>query len=344
MQVSTIGMDLAKSVFQVHGVDEAGEVAVRRTLRRGQVLSYFAGLEPCLIGMEACAGAHYWARELRALGHEVRLMPPAYVKPYVRRQKNDAADAAAICEAVQRPSMRFVAVKSVAAQAVLMLHRSRALLIRRRTMLVKALRAHLAELGHVAPQGQAGLARLIGLINLPPEESGIPAVAQLALKPLARQIGLLKKEIGEVERAIRAEHAKCAASRRLASIPSVGPLIASALVATVPDASAFRSGREFAAWLGLVPRQTGTGGKTRLGPITKKGDRYLRSLLVVGATSLLRHRKQLSPEHRAWLERLLAEKKPRVAAVALANKVARIAGAILKYSTIYQSGRAEASA
>ena len=344
MQVSTIGLDLAKSVFQVHGVDEAGAVTVRRKLRRAQVLPFFAGLGRCLVGLEACAGAHHWARELVALGHEVRLIPPTYVKAYVRRQKNDAADAAAICEAVSRPSMRFVPVKTPDAQAVLMLHRTRTLLVRQRTMLVNALRAHLCELGHVAPQGRAGLSSLVALVEKRFEEAGVPAVAQPALSCLARQIGLLNKEIGEIERAIRAEHAANEASRRLATIPSIGPLIASAIVATVPDASVFRSGREFAAWLGLTPRQNSSGGKARLGAISKKGDRYLRSLLVVGATSLLRGRGALSPEHRAWLERLLATKPARLASVALANKIARIAWAVLVNGTAYRRGGAEAAA
>ncbi len=343
MQVSTIGLDLAKSVFQVHGVDAAGEVVVRRKLRRGQVLPFFAGLGRCLVGMEACAGAHHWARELAALGHEVRLMPPTYVTPYVRRQKNDAADAAAICEAVTRPSMRFVPVKTPDAQAVLTLHRTRALLVRQRTMLVNALRAHLAEFGHVARQGQGGLSALVALVKERFEETGVPAVAQPALHSLTTQIGLLNKAIGELDRAIRAEHAKNEASRRLASIPAIGPLAASAIAATVADASVFRSGREFAAWLGLVPRQNSSGGKHRLGAISKKGDRYLRSLLVVGATSLLRRRDTLAPEHRAWLERLLAKKPARLASVALANKIARIAWAVLAKGGVYRSAAASAA-
>lgn len=342
MQVSTIGLDLAKSVFQVHGVDAVGEVVVRRKLRRAQLLSFFAGLERCLIGMEACGSAHHWARELTALGHEVRLMPPTYVKPYVRRQKNDAADAAAICEAVSRPSMRFVPVKTPQAQAVLMLHRTRALLVRQRTMLVNALRAHLSEFGHVAAQGQGGLSALVALAQTRFEESGIPAAAAPALKSLAAQIGRLNETIGELERAIRAEHAKNEASRRLATIPAIGPLTASAIAATVPDATLFRSGREFAAWLGLTPRQNSSGGNQRLGAISKKGDRYLRSLFVIGATSLLRRRGTLAPEHRAWLERLLTKKPARLASVALANKIARIAWAVLAKGDVYRNSAAAA--
>jgi transposase len=343
MQISTIGLDLAKRVFQVHAVDEAGVVMMRRKLRRAQVLPFFAGLERCLVGLEACGGAHYWARELMALGHDVRLLPPAYVKPYVRRQKNDAADAAAICEAVTRPSMRFVPVKTRQAQGVLALHRTRALLVRQRTMLVNALRAHLSEFGHVAPQGRVGLSALVGLLKQPAEAIGIPAVAASALASLAQQIERLREEIGGLERVIRAEHANDAASRRLATIPGIGPLIASAIVATVSDPSVFRSGREFAAWLGLTPRQNSSGGKECLGPISKKGDRYLRSLLVVGATGLLRRRDALSARHRAWLEKLLNKKPARLVSVALANKIARIAWAILLKGTTYRGGPLEAS-
>lgn len=338
MQISTIGLDLAKHVFQVHGVDEAGQVVIRRQLRRHQVLAFFSALPACLVGMEACGSAHYWARELQALGHEVRLMPPAYVKPYVRRQKNDAADAAAICEAVTRPSMRFVPVKSAEAQGVLLLHRTRALLVRQRTMLIDALRAHLSEFGHVAAQGNAGVTELAGLVCGSAQVSGVPQVALPALAVLGQQIAELNVAIAKLERAIRAEYTSNPVSRRLATIPSIGPLTASAIAATVPDATLFRSGREFAAWLGLVPGQNSTGGKTRLGPITKKGDRYLRCLLVLGATSMLRRPGGLSPRHRAWLQTLLSKKKPRVASVALANKIARIAWAVLAKGTSYRNG------
>ena len=338
MQISTIGLDLAKHVFQVHGVDEAGQVVIRRQLRRHQVLAFFSALPACLVGMEACGSAHYWARELQALGHEVRLMPPAYVKPYVRRQKNDAADAAAICEAVTRPSMRFVPVKSAEAQGVLLLHRTRALLVRQRTMLIDALRAHLSEFGHVAAQGNAGVTELAGLVCRSAQVSGVPQVALPALAVLGQQIAEFNVAIAKLERAIRAEYTSNPVSRRLATIPSIGPLTASAIAATVPDATLFRSGREFAAWLGLVPGQNSTGGKTRLGPITKKGDRYLRCLLVLGATSMLRRPGGLSPRHRAWLQTLLSKKKPRVASVALANKIARIAWAVLAKGTSYRNG------
>lgn len=344
MQISTIGLDLAKNVFQVHGVDDAGQVVIRRQLRRRQVIAFFSALPPCLVGMEACGSAHHWGRELQALGHEVRLMPPAYVKPYVRRQKNDAADAAAICEAVTRPSMRFVPLKSAEAQGVLMLHRTRALLVRQRTMQINALRAHLSEFGHVAAQGNAGVTELVRLVCGAAEASGVPQVALPALAILGRQIAELNVAIAELERAIRAEHTSNPVSQRLATIPTIGPLIASAIAATVPDASLFRSGREFAAWLGLVPSQNGTGGKVSLGPITKKGDRYLRCLLVLGATSMLRRPGGLSPQHRAWLETLLSKKKPRVASVALANKIARIVWAVLAKGTTYRNEEAQAAA
>lgn len=333
MNISTIGFDLAKNVFQVHGIDAAGEVIVRRQLRRGQVLGFFAGLAPCLVGMEACGSAHYWARELAALGHEVKLMPPSYVKPYVRRQKNDAADAAAICEAVRRPSMRFVPVKGAEAQAVLVLHRTRSLLVKSRTMLVNALRAHLAEFGHVAPQGQAGLSRLVELVA---QGASAPAAALPALTGLVEQIAALGERIGAIERAIRAAHVQSQASRRLATVPGIGPITASALLATVPDPTVFRHGREFAAWLGLTPRQNSTGGKQRLGAISRKGDRTLRTLLVLGATALLRRRDSLAPDHRAWLEGLIARKPARLVTVALANKLARIAWAVLARGEAYR--------
>jgi transposase len=258
----------------------------------------------------------------------------------VRRQKNDAADAAAICEAVTRPSMRFVAAKTKEAQAVLMIHRSRALLVKTRTMLINALRAHLAEFGVIAPDGQAGLTRLIALVES--AEGGLPEAARPALLVLSKQIIELGKEIDGLERAIKAEHGRNEASRRLASIPGIGPITASAIVATVPEPAVFRSGREFAAWLGLVPRQNSSGGKARLGAISKKGDGYLRMLLVVGATAVLHQRRCLSARHRAWLEALLSNKPARLVSVALANKIARIAWALLVRGTSYAAGPAAA--
>jgi transposase len=264
MQVTTIGLDLAKTVFQVHGVDAEGKVVIQRQLRRTQMIEFFRKLPPCLIGMEACATAHYWARELTALGHTVRLMPPSYVKAYVRRAKNDAADAAAICEAVTRPSMRFVPVKTIDQQAALALHRTRDLLVRQRTQLVNALRAHLAELGIIAAAGIDGMKTLLEIVTDPAKGKQLPAAMKTALQPIALQIEALGEQIGQLERAIHAQHRANDVSRRLETIPGIGVMGATVLSMTITDPSAFKSGRELAAWIGLVPRQNSTGGKTRL--------------------------------------------------------------------------------
>lgn len=337
-EISMIGLDLAKRVFQVHCADAAGELVLGRRLRRGQVLGFFARLAPCVVGMEACASAHYWARELAALGHEVRLVPPSYVKPFVKRgRKNDAADAAAICRAMASPGMCFVPVKSAEDQAGLMLHRSRRLLVRQRTQLANALRAHLAELGIVAPQGETGLKELIATIAND-DDRRLPAAARTALALLAAQLEAAEAGIAALDKEIRAWHRASEASRRLATIPGIGPLAASAITATVGDVSRFRRGRDFAAWLGLVPSQNSTGGKTVLGSITKMGDRYLRALLVLGATAMLR-RKGYGP----WLAGLKARKKARQASVALANKMARIAWAILAHGGVYREAATHAA-
>lgn len=269
-EITTIGLDLAKSVFQMHGVNDLGEVVMRKRLRRGQVLAFFADLPPCLVGMEACATAHYWGRELRALGHEVRLMPPQYVKAYVKRNKNDAADAEAICEAVRRPSMRFVPVKSAAQQSALLMHRGRDLLVRQRTMLANALRGHLAEFGLTAAQGLHNVAGLIAVVRDATDER-VPDMARQVLQVIAKQIVELDTRIGAIEVQIMAWHKSNPMSQRLASIPGIGTIIATAIAATVAEPGAFHSGREFAAWLGLVPRQNSTGGKARLGGISKRG-------------------------------------------------------------------------
>jgi len=328
-EVITVGLDLAKSVFQVHGVDGTGAVMVRRQLRRGEVVKFFAGLAPCLVAVEACGSAHYWARQVGALGHEVRLLPPAHVKPYVKRgRKNDAADAAALAEAVTRPQMRPVPVKSAEAQAMLVLHRTRDLLVRQRTMLICALRSHLGEFGIVAAQGKGGFARLRESLDGMAGET-VPEPALAALRLIAAQIDDADAKVEAIEMEIVARHRASAASRRLVTIPGIGPVIASALAAAVPDASAFSSGRQFAAWLGLVPGQNSTGGKERLGRITKTGDRYLRRLLVIGATGLIRYKRKNVPGGLAWLTGLLARKPVRLVTVALANKMARIAWAIL---------------
>jgi len=335
-EIITIGLDLAKSVFQVHGVDVAGAVAVRRQLRRAEVLKYFGGLAPCLVGMEACGSAHYWARQLGALGHEIRLLPPAHVKPYVKRgRKNDAADAAAICEAVTRPHLRSVPVKSAESQAVLLLHRTRDLLVRQRTMLICALRSHLAEFGVIAGQGKGNFAKLVGRLDSA-EGEALPELARTALRLLVAQIDDAGEKIEALEKIIVARHRSDEASRRLASIPGIGPITASAIAAAVPDASVFKSGRQFAAWLGLVPGQNSTGGKERLGRITKAGDRYLRRLLVIGATGLIRYKRKNVPGGLDWVTRLLAKKPVRLVTVALANKMARIAWAILCRGETYR--------
>ena len=335
MQVSTIGIDLAKNVFQVHGVDTAGKVALTKKLRRSQVLALFETLPPCLIGIEACATAHHWARELKALGHDVRLMPASYVKAYVKRGKNDAADAAAICEAVTRPSMRFVPIKCVEQQAALMLHRARDLLIRQRTQLINALRAHLAELGMVAATGRDGVKKLLAIVAGETEER-LPGPMRAALQALIAQLEALQQQIGKLECQLHAQHRASEASRRLEAIPGIGVIGATAIAATVTDPRAFKSGREFAAWIGLVPRQNSSGGKERLGSISKQGDRYLRRLLVVGATAVIRHARAHPAKH-AWLMQLLARRPAKVAAVALANKMARIAWAVLARGEVYRA-------
>jgi len=342
-EISTIGLDIAKSVFQVHGVDALGAVVVRRQLRRGELLKFFAGLPSCVVGMEACGSAHYWARQVGALGHEVRLLPPARVKPYVKRgKKNDAADAAALAEAVGRPRMSFVPVKSAEQQSVVMLHRTRDLLVRQRTMLICALRSHLAEFGCIAAQGKGGFGRLVASLD-GPEGRMLPKTALAALRLIAAQIDDGNKKIQALETAILMQHRQCETSRRLASIPGIGPITASALVAAVPDASIFKSGRQLAAWLGLVPGQNSSGGKERLGGITKTGDRYLRRLLVIGATGLIRYKRKNIPGGVAWLSGLLNRKPARLVTVALANKMARIAWAVLCRGEIYRAVAAPAA-
>jgi transposase len=327
-EVSTIGLDIAKSVFQVHGVDVAGAVVIRKRVSRARVLEYFSDLPPCLIGIEACPSAHHWGRELQALGHTVRLIPPSYVKAYLKRSKNDANDAAAICEAVTRPSMRFVPIKTKEQQAALMLHRTRQLLVRQRTMLSNALRGHLAELGIVSAKGRNGTAELLRIIADGADSRVSPAVRGI-LEVLARQYSAIGTEILSIDRSIMALHRGCEASRRLAEIPGIGPIVATALVAEIGDWKTFSSGRSLAAWIGLVPKQHSTGGKDRLGSITKQGNRYLRWLLVVGAMAVIRYARRHGTERRPWLGRLMERRPTKVAAVALANKIARMAWAIM---------------
>src|SRR5205809_1753721 len=332
-EIKTIGLDLAKHVFQVHGINAAGECVLRKRLRRGQVISFFAQLPRCLVGIEACATAQYWARELGALGHEVRLMPAQYVKAYVKRNKNDAADAEAICEAVRRPTMRFVPIKTAEQQAAQLLHRGREQLVRQRTMLVNALRAHLAEFGIVAAQGLRNVAQLIAIVR----DAGdlrLPDVARQVLQVLSAQLEHIEAAIAALEKQLMAWHKANAVSQRLASIPGIGPIIATAIATTVADPGVFRSGREFAAWLGLVPRQNSTGGKTRLGGITKRGNRYLRRLLINGASANLLRSKATKAD--PWVIGLRRRRPPLVVAVALANKPARIGWAVMLREKEYQ--------
>ncbi len=336
MDINTIGIDLAKSVFQLHGVDAEGKVVLKKKLRRGAVLDFLQDLPPCLIGMEACATSHYWAREISALGHEVRLIPPAYVKPYVKRQKNDAADAEAICEAVTRPSMHFVPVKSAERQGVLVLHRGRDLLMRQRTMLLNAIRAHLAEFGIIAAQGPRKVMELIGKLR-DDEEIDLPDIARSALLALAAQLDAMGCEIRSLERQLMVWHRADETSQRLQTIPGVGIITATALAASVTDPSVFRSGRQFAAFLGLVPRQNSSGGKQRLGRISKMGDGYLRKLLGLGATSVIRRADSNTSATGAWVRSLLERKPARVATVAMANKTARIAWAVLARGETYRA-------
>jgi transposase len=333
--IRTIGLDIAKSVFQVHGVDAAGQAVIRRQLKRRYVLAFFRKLPSCLVGIEACASSHHWSRELKALGHTVRLMPPAYVKPYVKRQKNDAADAEAICEAVTRANMRFVATKTPEQQSGMVLHRTRHLFIRQQTSVINAIRAHLAEFGIVAPVGRKGVEELLDVVA-DPSDKRVPAIARVCLAALGAQLRRLKEQILEFDRIIMTWHRSNEASRRLDAIPGVGPMLATALVGSVADPKAFRSGRNFSAWIGLVPKQHSSGGKDRLGSISKQGDRYLRGLFVAGALAVIRYAKIHGTTHRPWLTALLARRPAKVAAIALANKIARMAWAMMAKGERYK--------
>ena len=333
--ITTIGLDIAKSVFQVHGVDAQGQVVIRRQLKRRYVLVFFQKLAPCLVGIEACASSHHWSRELKALGHTVRLMPPAYVKPYVKRQKNDAADAEAICEAVTRANMRFVETKTSEQQSGMVLHRTRHLYMRQQTAVINAIRAHLAEFGIVAPVGRNGVEELLDVVA-DPSDKRVPEIARACLAALGTQLHKLKEQILEFDRMIRAWHRSSEMSLRLDECPGVGPVLATALVATVADPKVFRSGRNFSAWIGLVPKQHSSGGKDRLGSISKQGDRYLRSLFVVGALAVIRYAKIHGTRHRPWLTALLARRPTKIAAIALANKIARMVWAMMARGERYK--------
>jgi transposase len=326
-ETTIIGLDVAKQIFQVHGVSADGKVTVKRQLRRSQMLGFFGKLTRCVVGLEACGGSHFWAREIRAFGHDVRLIPPAYVKPYVKRGKTDAVDAEAICEAVSRPTMRFVPIKTAECQAALMVLKTRDLLVRQRTQAINALRGHLAEVGIVAAKGAAKVEMLFEIIR--DENDGrLPPAARTALKMLTEQIEALTERVDTLERKIVAEVRRDDTMRRLTTIPGIGPITAATIQALVPDPGVFTSGRHFAAWIGLTPKMHSSGGKERLGKISKMGNPALRSLLVVGATAVSRQVRRgatISP----WLTALLARRPAKVAAIALANKMARIAWALL---------------
>ena len=333
--VTAIGLDIAKSVFQIHGIDAGGQIVIRRKLKRRYVLMFFQKLPRCLVGIEACASSHYWSRELGALGHTVRLMPPAYVKPYVKRQKNDAADAEAICEAVGRANMRFVATKTPEQQSCLMLHRTRHLLIRQQTAVINSIRAHLAEFGIVAPVGRNGVEALLTIVG-DPNDQRLPDIARACVAALGVQLRALKAQILEFDRMIMAWHRSSETSRRLDEIPGVGPALATALVASIADPRIFRSARDFSAWIGLVPKQHSSGGKDKLGSISKQGDRYLRSLFTAGALAVIRYAKIHRTRHRPWLTALLSRRPTKVAAIALANKIARMAWAMMAKGERYK--------
>jgi transposase len=315
--------------------DSQAKVVIRRQLKRRYVLAFFQKLPSCLVGIEACASSHHWSRELQALGHTVRLMPPAYVKPYVKRQKNDTADAEAICEAVTRANMRFVETKAPEQQSCLMLHRTRHLFIRQQTAVINAIRAHLAEFGIVAPVGRNGVEQLLGVVA-DPTDKRVPEVARTCLAALGAQLRMLKAQILEFDRMITVWHRSNETSKRLDEIPGVGPALATALVASVVDPKAFRSGRDFSAWIGLVPKQHSSGGRDKLGSISKQGDRYLRSLFTAGALAVIRYAKIHGTKHRPWLTALLARRPTKVAAIALANKIARMAWAMMAKGERYK--------
>jgi transposase len=335
MKITTIGIDLAKHVFQVHGVDERGKVGLKKQLKRAQVLPFFANLPPCLIGMEACASAHFWARKLQALGHTVKLMAPQYVKPYVKSNKNDAADAEAICEAVGRPNMRFVAVKTAEQQAILAVHRARQGWVKARTAQANQIRGLLGEFGVVLPQGISHIAERLPEI-LEDGDNGLPGSFRQLLAHLGEHLQHLARQVGELEGTIVRWHQESEPSQRLARIPGIGPLGASALLATLGDARTFARGRQVSAWLGMVPRQASSGGKATLLGMSKRGDSYLRTLLIHGARSVL-HQVERHPERAdPWLKALLARRPKNVVAVALANKNARIAWALLAHDRDYQ--------
>ena len=342
MKITTIGIDLAKNVFQVHGVDARGKTVLNKPLKRAQMAAFFANLPPCLVGMEACAGAHHWARKLQSFGHTVRLMAPQFVKPYVKSNKNDAADAQAICEAVARPSMRFVAVKNVAQQALLAMHRVRQGWVKSRTAQANQIRGLLGEYGLILPQGIAHIAKRVPVL-IEDAANELPGALRALLGRLLDQLKALEQQLAQLEAQIKAWHRENDASRRLEQVPGIGPLTASALVASIGEARSFDNGRQVAAWLGLVPRQHSSGGKPTLLGISKRGDSYLRTLLIHGARAVILAARR-KPDQGGWLRDLLRRRNPNVAAVALANKNARIAWALLAHQRSYQADYAAARA
>jgi transposase len=334
--ITTIGLDLAKKVFQVHGVDGEGKVVVARKLRRKEVLAFFAKVPPCLVGVEACGSAHYWGREIAKLGHTVKLMPPRYVKAYVKRGKTDAGDAAAICEAVTRPSMTFVPVKGIEQQGLSMLHSARSQLIGQRTQLINAVRGHLSELGIVAARGMLGLAELADIIRNK-NDRRLPLTARAALVVLVRQIEMISSEITALDTALRKENKASELGPRLETVPSIGPVTASAFRARVTDPKLFQNGRHLSAWIGIVPENDSTGGKVKQKGLSKKGDRYLRALLVTGAMAQVRQA-TIHPDKHPWVAKLLDRMSAKQAAIAIANKTARIAWAIMVKGGVYEAG------
>ena len=340
MEARMIGLDLAKNVFQAHGADAAGAVVFRKRLRRSKVLAFFASQPACQVAMEACAGAHYWGRAIGKLGHTVRLIPPAYVKPFLKRQKNDAADAEAICEAAQRPTMRFVAVKSEEQQASVVVFRARDLLVQQRTQTINALRGHLAEYGLVVSKGPSHIAKLIAQVEDP--QSSLPQAARLALSVVVETLRSLEHSIKRLDVEIARRAREDGTARRLATIPGIGPITATALVALSPAAASFKRGRDFAAWLGLTPLQRSTGGKQKLGAISKMGERTLRRLLIIGASAVTRQARRRGAPQGSWLARMFARKPPMLVIVALANKMARIVWALLAKGGVYQAPAAVA--
>jgi transposase len=335
MKITTVGIDLAKALFQVHGVDERGKAVLRKQLKRKDVLSFFANLEPCVVGMEACGSAHYWARKLSQLGHTVRLMAPQFVKPYVKTNKSDRNDAEAICEAVARPNMRFVPVKTAQMQAVLALHRARQGFVKARTAQANQIRGLLAEFGIVIPKGLGHIARGLPEI-LEDGENALPGMMRQLIERLGEQLKALDRQVGEMQRQITLWHRENEQSSKLEDIAGIGPITASAFVASVGDAKSFKNARQVTAWLGMVPRHEGTGGRATLGKISKRGDVYLRTMLIHGARSVIAKLERKPDQANEWLRKLLARRNKNIAAVALAAKNARIAWALLAHGRSFE--------